>query len=267
MRRWPFLWRNPYESALPGSTPPWCGPRQESLSVLRSHQGDPSPRGDVERAAGGHRHDCRRLPGRRPAPDRRGRLHGEHRGDRPGQRARGRPDRGHRPTGRRPQRHQRQHRRGPGEGPPVAAIAAAKAAAKARREAAEKAARDKARKALEAKKQAILANAQKDPRAAARALLADFGFDESQWSCLDNLWHGRERLALHRRELLLRRLRHPAVPARPPRWRPSARTTAPTRSPRSRGACSTSRAPTAPRAAPGAPGRAARRTGTEPPSR
>ena len=70
------------------------------------------------------------------------------------------------------------------------AVAAEKAAAQARREAADKAARDKARKALEAKKQAILANAQADPRAAAQALLPEFGFDESQWSCLDNLWHG-----------------------------------------------------------------------------
>ena len=72
----------------------------------------------------------------------------------------------------------------------IAAIAAAQAAATARREAAEKVARDKARKALEAKKQAILENAQNDPRAAARALLPEFGFDQSQWSCLDSLWMG-----------------------------------------------------------------------------
>ena len=70
------------------------------------------------------------------------------------------------------------------------AAAAAKAAAEARREAAKKAARDKARKALEAKKKAVVANAQADPRAAARAMLADFGFDASQWSCLDQLWMG-----------------------------------------------------------------------------
>jgi hypothetical protein len=70
------------------------------------------------------------------------------------------------------------------------AVAAEKVAAEARREAATKAARDKARKALAAKKQAVVANAQQDPRAAARALLGDFGFDESQWSCLDNLWMG-----------------------------------------------------------------------------
>ena len=72
----------------------------------------------------------------------------------------------------------------------VAAVAAAEAAAKARREAALKVARDKARKALAAKKQAILANAQADPRAAAQALLPEFGFDESQWGCLDKLWMG-----------------------------------------------------------------------------
>jgi len=72
----------------------------------------------------------------------------------------------------------------------VAAAAAAKAAEKVRAEAAKKAARDKARKALEAKKQAIVANAQKDPRAAARALMPEFGFGAGQWGCLDNLWMG-----------------------------------------------------------------------------
>ena len=72
----------------------------------------------------------------------------------------------------------------------VAAVAAEQAAAKARREEAKKVAREKARKALAAMKQAILANAQADPRAAAQALLPEFGFDESQWSCLDNLWMG-----------------------------------------------------------------------------
>ena len=72
----------------------------------------------------------------------------------------------------------------------VAAVAAAQAAAAARREAALKVARDKARKALAAKKQAILANAQADPRAAAQALLPEFGFGDGQWSCLDQLWMG-----------------------------------------------------------------------------
>src|SRR6476661_10062211 len=47
------------------------------------------------------------------------------------------------------------------------AVVAAKAAAAARREAAAKVAREKARQALAAKKQALIANAQKDPRAAA----------------------------------------------------------------------------------------------------
>ena len=72
----------------------------------------------------------------------------------------------------------------------VAAIAAKAAADKARREQAQKVAREKARKALEAKKQALLANAQKDPRAAARALMPEFGFGAGQWTCLDNLWMG-----------------------------------------------------------------------------
>ena len=72
----------------------------------------------------------------------------------------------------------------------VAAVAAAEAAAEARREAAKKVAREKARRALAAKKQAILANAQADPRAAARALLPEFGFSDSQFGCLDQLWVG-----------------------------------------------------------------------------
>jgi hypothetical protein len=69
-------------------------------------------------------------------------------------------------------------------------LAADAAAAKARKEAAERAARTKERKALKAKRQALIENAQQDPRGAARALLGEFGFDDSQWSCLDNLWHG-----------------------------------------------------------------------------
>lgn len=72
----------------------------------------------------------------------------------------------------------------------VAAVAAAQVAAAARREAAQKVARDLARTALAAKKQALLANAQADPRAAARALMPEFGFDAGQWNCLDNLWNG-----------------------------------------------------------------------------
>jgi len=72
----------------------------------------------------------------------------------------------------------------------LAAVEAAKAAAKARRQAAERIAREKARKALEAKKQALLDNAREDPRAAARAMLPEFGFEAGQWSCLDQLWMG-----------------------------------------------------------------------------
>jgi hypothetical protein len=69
-------------------------------------------------------------------------------------------------------------------------VAADAAAAKARKEAAERAARTKQREALEAKRQALIDNARKDPRGAARVLLGEYGFDESQWSCLDNLWRG-----------------------------------------------------------------------------
>jgi hypothetical protein len=72
----------------------------------------------------------------------------------------------------------------------LTAVVAAKAAAKARQDAAAKAARDQARQALEAQKQAILANAQADPRSAAKALLSEFGFDAGQFGCLDNLWNG-----------------------------------------------------------------------------
>jgi murein DD-endopeptidase MepM/ murein hydrolase activator NlpD len=72
----------------------------------------------------------------------------------------------------------------------VAAVAAAQAAAAARREAALQVAREKARLALAAQKQAILANAQADPRAAAQALLPEFGFADGQWGCLDKLWMG-----------------------------------------------------------------------------
>ena len=69
-------------------------------------------------------------------------------------------------------------------------LAAEAAAAKARKEATERAARAKERQALEAKRQALIENARQDPRAAARALLGEYGFDDSQWNCLDNLWQG-----------------------------------------------------------------------------
>jgi hypothetical protein len=55
--------------------------------------------------------------------------------------------------------------------------------AKARKAAAEKAARAAERKR-------VVANAQKDPKAAARMLMSDFGFSQSQWPCLDRLWIG-----------------------------------------------------------------------------
>jgi hypothetical protein len=68
------------------------------------------------------------------------------------------------------------------------ALAAQAAAARARREAALQAARAKERAALEAKRRAAIADARRDPRAAARALVADHGWGEGQFSCLDKLW-------------------------------------------------------------------------------
>lgn len=66
----------------------------------------------------------------------------------------------------------------------AAAKAKAEALAKARAAAAEKAARDKARASA-------IANAQQDPRAAARVLMADYGFtSDRQWDCLNLLWEG-----------------------------------------------------------------------------
>lgn len=66
----------------------------------------------------------------------------------------------------------------------AAAKKKAEAAAKARAAAAQKAARDKARASA-------IANARKDPRAAARVLMADYGFSsDAQWNCLNLLWEG-----------------------------------------------------------------------------
>ncbi len=67
----------------------------------------------------------------------------------------------------------------------AAAVERARAAAlaKKRREAVERAARAAERKR-------VLENAQDDPKAAARLLLPEYGFGESQWSCLDQLWMG-----------------------------------------------------------------------------
>lgn len=70
-----------------------------------------------------------------------------------------------------------------------AAVAAA-AAARTRQEAATRAARAKERAALAKKRQAVLDRAQDDPRAVARLLLADYGWGEGEFSCLDNLWIG-----------------------------------------------------------------------------
>ena len=59
----------------------------------------------------------------------------------------------------------------------------AAALAKARKAAAEKA-------AAAAKRKRVIANAQKDPKAAARMLLPEYGFSQSQWPCLERLWIG-----------------------------------------------------------------------------
>lgn len=63
----------------------------------------------------------------------------------------------------------------------TAAKAAADAAAAQRQAEADRAARD-------AQRQSVTANAASDPKAAARAMLADFGFADSQFSCLSSLW-------------------------------------------------------------------------------
>ena len=64
----------------------------------------------------------------------------------------------------------------------AAADAAAAAAAEAQRQAAAQQA------ARNAQRDSLIDNARKDPRGAARALLADFGFADSQFSCLNLLW-------------------------------------------------------------------------------
>ncbi|GAA4111484.1 transglycosylase SLT domain-containing protein [Knoellia locipacati] len=65
----------------------------------------------------------------------------------------------------------------------AAAKAKAEALAKARAAAAQKVAREKARASA-------IANAQKDPRSAARALMSDQGWGDGQWRCLNLLWEG-----------------------------------------------------------------------------
>jgi murein DD-endopeptidase MepM/ murein hydrolase activator NlpD len=61
-----------------------------------------------------------------------------------------------------------------------AAAAAALAQRKAKAQAAARA----------AERKRIIANAKKDPKAAARQLMPEFGFGAGQWSCLDRLWIG-----------------------------------------------------------------------------
>ena len=64
-----------------------------------------------------------------------------------------------------------------------AAKVKAAALAKARKAAAERA-------AAAAQRKRVIANAQRDPKAAARLLMPDYGFSRSQWGCLERLWIG-----------------------------------------------------------------------------
>ena len=59
----------------------------------------------------------------------------------------------------------------------------AAALAKARKAAAEQA-------AAAAERKRVIANAQHDPKAAARLLMPDYGFSQAQWPCLERLWIG-----------------------------------------------------------------------------
>lgn len=68
---------------------------------------------------------------------------------------------------------------------------AAQAAARAK--AAKLAAERKAavqRAARAAQRKALVANAQSNPKAAARAIMGEYGFGAGQWSCLETLWTG-----------------------------------------------------------------------------
>lgn len=67
----------------------------------------------------------------------------------------------------------------------AAVVEKAKAAALAKKR---KADADEAARAAEREK--IVANAQSDPRSAARIIMSEFGFGEGQWSCLNMLWVG-----------------------------------------------------------------------------
>ncbi len=53
---------------------------------------------------------------------------------------------------------------------------------------ARKAAADRAARAAQRKR--AIANAQKDPKAAARKLLPEYGFSQADWPCLERLWIG-----------------------------------------------------------------------------
>jgi hypothetical protein len=67
----------------------------------------------------------------------------------------------------------------------------AQAAADAKAAKQEKKAAEQKKKAEEkAEQQRILDDARANPRAAAQLLLADYGFDSSQFGCLDSLWSG-----------------------------------------------------------------------------
>ncbi len=44
--------------------------------------------------------------------------------------------------------------------------------------------------AAAARRQQIIDNARKDPKAAARAIMGDYGFGADQWGCLEQLWNG-----------------------------------------------------------------------------
>ncbi|WP_411283029.1 hypothetical protein [Lapillicoccus sp.] len=46
------------------------------------------------------------------------------------------------------------------------------------------------RAARDAQRQAVVASAQQDPRSVARSMLGDFGWNDSQWRCLEQLWTG-----------------------------------------------------------------------------
>ena len=115
-------------------------------------------------------------------------------------------------------------------------LVAAAAAAQARKQVAERAARAKEREALQKQREAVIARAQSDPKAAARVLLPDYGWGDDQFVLPRQPVEGESGWNYKADELLLGRLRHPAVAARRPRWPPSPPTGTTTRPPRSSGA-------------------------------